>query len=46
MMSLMSIENFTPFVEGLDHPEGVTWGQDGKSARPRPRHTHNHLAPR
>src|SRR6478672_6006547 len=28
--SLMNIENFAPFVEGLDHPEGVTWGQDGR----------------
>ncbi len=27
--SLMDIKNFAPFVEGLDHPEGVTWGQDG-----------------
>ena len=28
--SLMSINDFTPFVEGLDHPEGVTWGPDDK----------------
>ena len=27
--SLMSIDNFAPFVDGLDHPEGVTWGPDG-----------------
>lgn len=27
--SLMSIENFAPFVDGLDHPEGVAWGPDG-----------------
>ncbi|NJL95129.1 MAG: SMP-30/gluconolactonase/LRE family protein [Anaerolineae bacterium] len=27
--SLMNITDFAPFVEGLDHPEGVTWGPDG-----------------
>jgi gluconolactonase len=27
--SLMPIENFAPFAEGLDHPEGVTVGPDG-----------------
>ena len=27
--SLMNIDNFVPFIEGLDHPEGVTWGPDG-----------------
>jgi gluconolactonase len=27
--ALMDIEDFAPFIEGLDHPEGVTWGPDG-----------------
>ena len=27
--SLMSIENFAPFADGLDHPECVAWGPDG-----------------
>ncbi|MGH2617883.1 MAG: SMP-30/gluconolactonase/LRE family protein [Thermomicrobiales bacterium] len=27
--SLMRIEDFAPFVHGLDHPEGVTTGPDG-----------------
>jgi gluconolactonase len=27
--TLLAIESFTPFVEGLDHPECVTWGPDG-----------------
>lgn len=27
--SLLSIDTFAPFVEGLDHPETVTWGPDG-----------------
>mgnify|MGYP001766018659 CR=1 FL=1 len=26
---LLPITNFHPFVEGLDHPEGVCWGLDG-----------------
>lgn len=26
---LMRVEQFTPVVDGLDHPEGVTWGPDG-----------------
>jgi len=26
---LMNISDFEPFVHGLDHPEGVTWGADG-----------------
>ena len=26
---LMSIDDFAPFAEGLDHPEGVAWGPDG-----------------
>jgi gluconolactonase len=25
----MKITDFAPFVDGLDHPEGVTWGPDG-----------------
>jgi gluconolactonase len=25
----MSIDNFAPFADGLDHPEGVAWGPDG-----------------
>jgi len=25
----MSLDNFAPFADGLDHPEGVTWGPDG-----------------
>jgi gluconolactonase len=29
MDSLMNIEEFVPFAEGLDHPEGVAWGPDG-----------------
>jgi gluconolactonase len=28
-MSLMKISDFAPFVDGLDHPEGVAWGPDG-----------------
>ena len=27
--SLMKIADFAAFIEGLDHPEGVTWGPDG-----------------
>ena len=27
--SLMRIEDFAPFIHGLDHPEGVTTGPDG-----------------
>lgn len=27
--TLMQLEQFVPFVDGLDHPEGVTWGHDG-----------------
>ncbi|MCP4165052.1 MAG: SMP-30/gluconolactonase/LRE family protein [Chloroflexi bacterium] len=27
--SLMNIEDFAPFADGLDHPECVTWGADG-----------------
>jgi gluconolactonase len=27
--TLLSIDNFAPFVEGLDHPEGVACGPDG-----------------
>ena len=27
--SLMSIDDFAPFVDGLDHPEGVNCGPDG-----------------
>lgn len=27
--TLYDIDHFTPFVDGLDHPEGVTWGPDG-----------------
>lgn len=27
--SLMKLEDFTPFADGLDHPEGVTWAPDG-----------------
>lgn len=27
--SLMSIDKFAQFVDGLDHPEGVAWGPDG-----------------
>ncbi|MEM7128294.1 MAG: SMP-30/gluconolactonase/LRE family protein [Chloroflexota bacterium] len=27
--TLMPLDAFTPFVEGLDHPEGVAWGPDG-----------------
>ncbi len=26
---LLPIESFAPFVDGLDHPECVTWGRDG-----------------
>ena len=26
---LIALEEFFPFVEGLDHPEGVAWGPDG-----------------
>src|SRR5258708_39008745 len=26
---LIDIKHFAPFVEGLDHPECVTWGPDG-----------------
>lgn len=26
---LMQIKKFTPFADGLDHPEGVCWGLDG-----------------
>lgn len=26
---LLPLENFTPFAEGLDHPEGVVWGPEG-----------------
>ncbi len=26
---LMQLETFTPFADGLDHPEGVVWGPDG-----------------
>jgi gluconolactonase len=29
LKTLMNIEEFAPFVEGLDHPEGVCWGPDG-----------------
>ncbi|MFN8377451.1 MAG: SMP-30/gluconolactonase/LRE family protein [Anaerolineae bacterium] len=29
MTALLPITNFAPFVEGLDHPEGVAWGPDG-----------------
>jgi gluconolactonase len=28
-MSIMELDSFHPFVEGLDHPEGVAWGPDG-----------------
>jgi gluconolactonase len=28
-MSIMELDSFRPFVEGLDHPEGVAWGPDG-----------------
>lgn len=27
--TLIQLEEFIPFVEGLDHPEGVAWGPDG-----------------
>jgi gluconolactonase len=27
--TVMRLEDFTPFVDGLDHPEGVAWGPDG-----------------
>jgi gluconolactonase len=27
--TLLPIETFAPFVDGLDHPECVTWGPDG-----------------
>ena len=27
--SLMSLGDFEPFADGLDHPEGVAWGPDG-----------------
>jgi gluconolactonase len=27
--SLMSLDDFEPFADGLDHPEGVAWGPDG-----------------
>jgi len=27
--SLMSLDDFQPFADGLDHPEGVAWGPDG-----------------
>src|SRR5579871_2910962 len=27
--TLLAIESFAPFVDGLDHPECVTWGPDG-----------------
>lgn len=27
--SLMSLSDFEPFADGLDHPEGVAWGPDG-----------------
>ena len=27
--ALMPLDAFIPFVEGLDHPEGVAWGPDG-----------------
>src|SRR5215211_7732403 len=27
--SLMQIADFAPFIDGLDHPEGVTVGPDG-----------------
>lgn len=27
--TLMRLDDFVPFVEGLDHPEGVAWGPDG-----------------
>jgi hypothetical protein len=26
---LLSIDTFSMFVEGLDHPEGIAWGRDG-----------------
>lgn len=28
-MSIMELGDFHPFVEGLDHAEGVAWGPDG-----------------
>jgi gluconolactonase len=28
-MALMKLKEFAPFADGLDHPEGVTWGPDG-----------------
>ena len=28
-MDAMKLNDFAPFVEDLDHPEGVTWGPDG-----------------
>lgn len=27
--SLMNVDDFLPFADGLDHPEGVAWGPDG-----------------
>lgn len=27
--TLMELSSFTPFIDGLDHPECVTWGPDG-----------------
>lgn len=29
MEMVLPLENFTPFADGLDHPEGVVWGLDG-----------------
>jgi gluconolactonase len=29
MTMLLPLENFIPFADGLDHPEGVAWGPDG-----------------
>lgn len=29
MDMLMQVSDFTPFADGLDHPEGVAWGPDG-----------------
>ncbi|MEM7537589.1 MAG: hypothetical protein AAF639_35795, partial [Chloroflexota bacterium] len=29
MSTVMQLDAFVPFVEGLDHPEGVAWGPDG-----------------
>ncbi len=28
-MQTIKLENFVPFADGLDHPEGVAWGPDG-----------------